>query len=260
MLDTDASLSTATTATNTRKHHRIHPIPEHNPSTNDNHGKGHTIVNMTSIDDDRLSLQRLHQRSNSQTSTSSSTMDVRATDVIKRITNPSGTVSNTDEILPQTLFRRMSASFNMNSFGSATTLTGNPVSPVNSPTSVLPAIHDVPSSSTIDEHYLHSVLTTATSNTIETSNECEICCSSDDCESLQMCSHHFCRKCLQVYLTEKIRHGCSALLECPHDGCKQIVHPNDVGRILNDPHMYQRYETFMLRRILQKMPDTRWCP
>lgn len=258
MLDTDTS-STAST-THTRKHHRIHPIPEHNPSTNDTHGKAHTIVNMTSIDDDRLSLQRLHQRSNSQTSTTSSTMDARATDVIKRITNPSGTVSNTDEILPQTLFRRMSASFNMNSFGSATTLNSNPAPSIQSPTAVLPAIHDLPSSMTNDEDYLHSVLTVVSSNTINASNECEICCSSDDCERLQMCSHHFCHKCLQVYLTDKIRQGCSALLECPHDGCQKIVHPQDVGRILNDPQMYQRYETFMLRRILQKMPDTRWCP
>jgi hypothetical protein len=235
-----------TSATNTKKHHRIHPINEHNSSTNDNQ-KVHTVVNLPSNDDDRTSLQRFNQRTNSQTSNSSSTIDIRASDVIKRITSPSGTMSNTDEILPQTFFRRMSANFNMNSLVSTT------------PSAVLPAIHDTNSITTNDDNYIHSIVTTIT-NLNNNTNDCEICYISNECENLQMCKHHFCRTCLQIYLTDRIRNGCPGLLECPHNDCKQVIHPNDIKRILNDNQMYERYETFMLKRVLQKMPDTRWCP
>jgi hypothetical protein len=234
-----------TSLTNTKKHHRIHPITEHNSPTNDN-SKAHTILNLPSNDDDITSLQNLNQHANSQTSNSSSSIDIRATDVIKRITSPSSTISTTDEILPQTFFRRMSASFNMNSLVPTTSTN-------------LPAIHDVNSINTSDENNIHSIITTITNLNIST-NECEICYSSNDCENLQMCKHYFCLSCLQIYLIDKIRNGCPSLLECPHNDCKQIIHPNDIKRILNDSQMYERYETFMLRRVLQKMPDTRWCP
>jgi hypothetical protein len=228
-----------------KKHHRIHPITDHNSSTNDNQ-KVHTVLNIPSNEEDVTSLQRFTQRTNSQTSNSSSSIDMRATDVIKRITSPSSTISNTDEILPQTFFRRMSASFNMNSL-------------VATPSVILPAIHDINSTNTTDETYIQSILTTIT--TLNTHmDECEICYSSNECENLQMCKHHFCHSCLQIYLIDKIRNGCPALLECPHSDCKQVIHPNDIKRILNDNQMYERYETFMLKRVLQKMPDTRWCP
>jgi hypothetical protein len=232
-------------SSSTKKHHRIHPITEHNSPTNDNQ-KIHTILNIPSTDDDGTSLQHLNQRTNSQTSNSSSSIDIRASDVIKRITSPSGTMSNTDEILPQTFFRRMSASFNMNSL-------------VTNPPSVLPAIHDVNSTNTNDDNYIHSITTTIT-NLNNNTNECEICYLSNECENLQMCKHNFCHSCLQIYLIDKIRNGCPGLLECPHNDCKQVIHPNDIKRILNDNRMYERYETFMLKRVLQKMPDTRWCP
>ena len=242
-----SSLSTA------RKHHRIHPIAELSPNKNDP-AKTHTIVNLPSVDDDRASLQRFQQRSNSQTSASSSSMDMRATDVIKRITNPAGTMSNTDEILPQTFFRRMSASFNMNSFVPSAS---GPVTV--SPMSISPSIHDVQSIHTNDDNNLHSIVTATTTLNL-TQNECEICCIASECEHLQMCEHQFCHTCLEIYLQDKIRNGCPALLECPHDGCKQIIHPHDIQRILNDAQMFERYELFMLRRVLQKLPDTRWCP
>jgi len=232
-------------STNTKKHHRIHPINEHNSPPNENQ-KPHTILSIPSPDDDGTSLQHLNQRTNSQTSNSSSSIDIRASDVIKRITSPSTTMSNTDEILPQTFFRRMSASFNMNSL-------------VATPSSILPAIHDMNSTTTNDDNYIHSIITTITHLNNNT-NECEICYSSNECENLQMCKHHFCHNCLQIYLIDKIRNGCPGLLECPQNDCKQVIHPNDIKRILNDNQMYERYETFMLKRVLQKMPDTRWCP
>ena len=216
----------SSSSTTNKKHHRIHPMTEHNDNQ-----KVHTILNLPSTDDDIA----LNQRTNSQTSNSSSSIDVRATDVIKRITSPSGTMSNTDEILPQTFFRRMSTNFNMNSI-------------VTTPTSVLPTIHDLNSSTnTTSEN-----VTTITSLNISTQNECEICFSSNDCENLQMCKHNFCQTCLQTYLIDKIRNGCPHSLECPHTDCKQIIHPNDIKRILNDNQMYERYESFMLNVYYKK--------
>lgn len=226
-----------------RKHHRIHPI-------NDQHDnqKVHTIISLYNNEDDGTSSQTNNNpRTNSQTSNSSSSIDIRATDVIKRITSPPSTMSTTDEILPQTFFRRMSTNFSMNPL-------------VTTPTTVLPAIHDVNSSQTHEDQYAHSVLTTMTNLNSSNTTECEICYSSNDCENLQMCQHRFCHSCLQLYLVDKIRNGCPALLECPHNDCKQTIHPDDIKRILNDNQMYERYETFMLKRVLQKLPDTRWCP
>lgn len=235
---------------NTKKHHRIHPITEQqSSSTNDQQQqqKAHTVLSLPIRDDENQLTNSRNHRANSQTSNASSIIDIRATDVIKRITSPSGTMSNTDEILPQTFFRRMSNNFNINPLISSTS------------TTVLPAIHDTNSVQTIDDTCLNSVLTTIT-NFHSQLIDCEICYSTNECENLQMCKHHFCQTCLQTYLIEKIRNGSLALLECPNGDCKQILHPNDIKRILNDQQMYERYETFMLKRVLQKMPDTRWCP
>ncbi|UJR26124.1 hypothetical protein I4U23_007470 [Adineta vaga] len=237
-----------TSTSSSKKHHRIHPINDSNSTTND-HQKAHIILNLSSNDEDTsLPTRPINQRTNSQTSNSSSSIDIRATDVIKRITSPSGTMSNTDEILPQTFLRRMSVNFHMNS-----------LVPAGSSTTVLPSIHDVNSTVNTDDNCTHSVITTIT-NLYNNTNECEICYSSNECENLQMCKHHFCSTCLRTYLVDKIRNGCPALLECPHSDCKQIMHPDDIKRLLNESQTYERYETFMLRRVLQKMPDTRWCP
>ena len=102
--------------------------------------------------------------------------------------------------------------------------------------------------------------TTTTTNLNINTNECEICYSSNECENLRTCKHSFCHSCLQKYIIDKVRDGCPSLLECPDSECRKILHPNDVKTILNNHEMYERYETFMLRRILQKHPDTKWCP
>ncbi|CAF5195055.1 unnamed protein product, partial [Rotaria magnacalcarata] len=148
-------------SSNTRKHHRIHPIDERNSPTNENR-KAHTILTISSSDDISPS-QDTYPRSYSQASNSTtSSIDIRASDVIKRITSPSSTISTTDEILPQTFFRRMSASLNMNSF----------VQMAATQTSTLPAIHDLNSTTNKnDETYSHSMITTIT-NINTNANEC----------------------------------------------------------------------------------------
>jgi hypothetical protein len=35
---------------------------------------------------------------------------------------------------------------------------------------------------------------------------------------------------------------------------------SDIRMILNDKIQYEKYEDFMVRRVLAVDPDTRWCP
>ncbi|CAG2066513.1 unnamed protein product [Timema podura] len=47
-------------------------------------------------------------------------------------------------------------------------------------------------------------------------------------------------------------------IACPE--CSEPMHPNDIRMILNDKTQYEKYEDFMVRRVLAVDPDTRWCP
>lgn len=48
-------------------------------------------------------------------------------------------------------------------------------------------------------------------------------------------------------------------ITCPQ--CSEKIHPNDIAKILSDNSiLVDKYETFMLRRILITDPDARWCP
>ena len=47
-------------------------------------------------------------------------------------------------------------------------------------------------------------------------------------------------------------------IACPE--CAERFHPNDIAHILNNTALMNKYEEFMLRRILVSEPDARWCP
>ncbi|XP_054157709.1 E3 ubiquitin-protein ligase RNF19B-like [Oppia nitens] len=72
------------------------------------------------------------------------------------------------------------------------------------------------------------------------------------------CSHRACHPCLQQYLKIEILES-RININCPE--CTEPLHPNDIQKILNfDANLMEKYETFMLRRILVTEPDARWCP
>ncbi|KAH7725390.1 IBR domain containing protein [Aphelenchoides avenae] len=72
------------------------------------------------------------------------------------------------------------------------------------------------------------------------------------------CGHQSCRTCLQTYLRVEIMES-RVSISCPE--CIEPMHPNDVYALLaRQPFLIERYETFMLRRVLMKDADTRWCP
>ena len=45
-------------------------------------------------------------------------------------------------------------------------------------------------------------------------------------------------------------------IACPE--CHEKFHPNEIASILDDQPLMQKYEEFMLRRILVSEPDARW--
>lgn len=83
---------------------------------------------------------------------------------------------------------------------------------------------------------------------------------SDQFERLTQCSHAYCRTCLKSYLKLEITEG-RVTLNCPDTDCPERIHPCDITRILQkNSDLVSKYEQFMVRRVLQSIADTRWCP
>jgi len=74
---------------------------------------------------------------------------------------------------------------------------------------------------------------------------------------LLTCEHRTCMDCLRQYLTLAIKEW-RVMVTCPE--CSEVFHPSDIKEILNDDHLYSKYEEFTLRRALVSIPDIRWCP
>lgn len=93
-----------------------------------------------------------------------------------------------------------------------------------------------------------------------TSLECPLCLlelTSDCFPLLTTCSHRACHTCLQQYLKIEISES-RINISCPE--CTEPIHPNDIKAILADEIYLNKYENFMLRRVLVTEPDARWCP
>nr|CAH0113549.1 unnamed protein product [Daphnia galeata] len=90
--------------------------------------------------------------------------------------------------------------------------------------------------------------------------ECPLClaeCSSEFFPELLCCTHRSCLDCLQQYLRIEISES-RVNINCPE--CSEPMHPNDIRLILNNENLLEKYEDFMLRRVLAADPDSRWCP
>lgn len=104
-----------------------------------------------------------------------------------------------------------------------------------------------------------SVFTEATAR-IDGLIECNLCLNELSPEyfpQLSTCSHRSCYDCFQVYLRVEITES-RVSITCPQ--CSEPMQPNDIRMILNDKSLYEKYEDFMVRRVLAVDPDTRWCP
>ncbi|CAM4769681.1 unnamed protein product [Rotaria magnacalcarata] len=147
-------------------------------------------------------------------------------------------------------------------------------------TSSPPSINDknsiVSSSNILKDEFIESIVASANehviniipSTTTTISNDqlletCVLCYhefTSEQFEQLTLCSHSYCRTCLRSYLRLEITEA-RITLNCPQNDCPERIHPCDISRILeNNPDLISKYEQFMVRRVLQSITDTRWCP
>ncbi|KGL92025.1 E3 ubiquitin-protein ligase RNF19A, partial [Charadrius vociferus] len=75
--------------------------------------------------------------------------------------------------------------------------------------------------------------------------------------ALASCAYRSCQACLQQYLRIAVSES-RVQAACPH--CPAPPHPADVHRLLAEPALRDKYEEFLLRRLLVADPGTRWCP
>ncbi|XP_044276989.1 E3 ubiquitin-protein ligase RNF19B-like [Varanus komodoensis] len=76
--------------------------------------------------------------------------------------------------------------------------------------------------------------------------------------ALASCAHRACRACLQRYLRLEISER-RVPVACPH--CPATLQPADVHQLLlPDAALRDKYEEFLLWRLLAADPGTRWCP
>ncbi|NWU86764.1 RN19B ligase, partial [Onychorhynchus coronatus] len=90
--------------------------------------------------------------------------------------------------------------------------------------------------------------------------ECPLCLLPQPPEAfptLACCPHRSCRACLEQYLRLAVSES-RVLVSCPH--CPAALPPADVRRLLPEPALRDKYEEFLLRRLLAADPGTRWCP
>ena len=98
------------------------------------------------------------------------------------------------------------------------------------------------------------------SATSELPAECPLCLQilpGENFPYLLSCSHRSCRDCLRQYMRIEIMES-RVNLTCPE--CDTPFHPTDIQLIIDDSVLLQKYEEFMLRRVLVTDPDIRWCP
>ncbi|XP_051159172.1 E3 ubiquitin-protein ligase RNF19A-like isoform X2 [Leptopilina boulardi] len=105
-----------------------------------------------------------------------------------------------------------------------------------------------------------SVLSTAGKSNENGELECPLCLAELPSElfpTIQTCHHRSCYDCFQQYLKVEISES-RVNIACPE--CSEPLHPNDIRMILNDQVQLEKYEDFMVRRVLAVEPDARWCP
>ncbi|XP_035177390.1 E3 ubiquitin-protein ligase RNF19B-like isoform X3 [Oxyura jamaicensis] len=90
--------------------------------------------------------------------------------------------------------------------------------------------------------------------------ECPLCLLPQPPEAfptLASCAHRSCQACLEQYLRIAVSES-RVHVACPH--CPAALQPADVHRLLAEPALRDKYEEFLLRRLLVADPGTRWCP
>ena len=73
------------------------------------------------------------------------------------------------------------------------------------------------------------------------------------------CLHKYCKECAESYLVKLIESGDVLNIKCPDSSCKEEVSYGDVRRLVT-PELFDKYEQFTLKAVLDQDPNVRWCP
>ncbi|KAM3855679.1 E3 ubiquitin-protein ligase RNF19B-like isoform 2-T2 [Vipera latastei] len=90
--------------------------------------------------------------------------------------------------------------------------------------------------------------------------ECPLCLLAQPAAAfpaLSSCAHLSCLTCLQQYLRIEISES-RVQLACPH--CPAQLQPAEIHQLLPEAGLRDKYEEYLLRRLLVADPGTRWCP
>lgn len=127
--------------------------------------------------------------------------------------------------------------------------------------STIPSNASPPSEDINTTHSKLSIISSSAGKSAEPgTSECPLCLTelpNAYFPELSSCHHRSCYDCFQTYLRIEISES-RVGISCPE--CSEAIHPNDIRMILNDKLHYEKYEDFMVRRVLAVDPDTRWCP
>ncbi|KAI1002361.1 E3 ubiquitin-protein ligase [Podosphaera aphanis] len=90
---------------------------------------------------------------------------------------------------------------------------------------------------------------------------CDICCEDGaDLKTFAMkCDHRYCVDCYSHYLSQKIKEGEAARIQCPQDGCRQIIDTKSLGILLNT-ELQARYNELLNRSYVEDKEKLKWCP
>lgn len=79
------------------------------------------------------------------------------------------------------------------------------------------------------------------------------------CMRLPACRHHYCRACLQQLCSTNVKAGSVEALRCPDPGCRLPLPPHVLQALLTKEE-FDRWESLLLQRTLDRMQDLVWCP
>jgi len=89
--------------------------------------------------------------------------------------------------------------------------------------------------------------------------ECKICFSDDQVGKKLQCGHSFCQGCLTHHIQGAIAGKNTAVLRCPHEGCKHIINESDV-KAVTDEKIQKAYEDQVRLEFAMRQKGYRHCP
>jgi hypothetical protein len=90
---------------------------------------------------------------------------------------------------------------------------------------------------------------------------CDICfeLKSGDRFTVLECKHEFCNQCIQLMIESAVAE-CNFQIKCPKLGCRALLGPHEIRRILDNRTLFDQWTELTLKHAFQTMDDFCWCP